>query len=161
MKIYTGSDHAGFSLKKKLLEKLAQLGQEPLDLGTDQEKSCDYPDFAHAVARKVLETPVTPVTSVTSVTSVTPGLLKTAGLLICGSGIGMSIAANRHAGIRAALCHDPLEARLCREHNDANILVLGARLIGEDMAFEILQVFLNTAFSGGRHINRIRKIELA
>ena len=155
MKIYTGSDHAGFSLKKKLLEKLAQLGQEPLDLGTDQEKSCDYPDFAHAVARKVLETPVTPVTPVT------PGLLKTAGLLICGSGIGMSIAANRHAGIRAALCHDPLEARLCREHNDANILVLGARLIGEDMAFEILQVFLNTAFSGGRHINRIRKIELA
>lgn len=141
MKIFAGSDHAGLPLKKKLVEKLSELDQEPIDLGTDQETSCDYPDFAHAVARKVTDNP------------------GTVGLLVCGSGIGMSIAANRHPGIRAALCHDPLDARLCREHNDANILVLGGRLIGEEMACEILLVFLNTAFSGGRHADRVRKIE--
>lgn len=141
MKIFTGSDHAGLSLKKKLLEKLPQMGHEPADLGTDREASCDYPDYAHAVATRVIENP------------------GSAGLLVCGSGIGMSIAANRHPGIRAALCRDPLEARLSREHNDANVLVLGGRLIGEEMAYEILRVFMTTAFSGGRHVDRIRKIE--
>ncbi len=141
MKVFAGSDHAGLPLKKKLLALLSQLGHDARDLGTHQETSCDYPDFAHAVAEQVLAEP------------------GTAGLLVCGSGIGMSIAANRHAGIRAALCHDPLEARLCREHNDANVLVLGGRLIGEEMAAEILRVFCATAFSGGRHAGRIKKIE--
>ncbi len=141
MKVFAGSDHAGLALKKKLLEQLAALGHTTEDLGTHAETSCDYPDFAHAVARRVTAEP------------------GTIGLLTCGSGIGMSIAANRHPGIRAALCHDPLEARLCREHNDANVLVLGGRLIGEEMAAEILRVFLATPFSGGRHAGRVRKIE--
>lgn len=141
MKVFAGSDHAGLPLKKKLLELLTAWGHQVEDLGTHTESSCDYPDFAHAVARRVVAEP------------------GTIGLLTCGSGIGMSIAANRHPGIRAALCHDPLEARLCREHNDANVLVMGGRLLGEEMAAEILRVFLATSFSGGRHVHRIRKIE--
>ncbi|RCK78703.1 MAG: Ribose 5-phosphate isomerase B [Candidatus Ozemobacter sibiricus] len=141
MKVFAGSDHAGLPLKKKLVELLTAWGHQVEDLGTHTEASCDYPDFAHAVARRVVAEP------------------GTIGLLTCGSGIGMSIAANRHPGIRAALCHDPLEARLCREHNDANVLVMGGRLLGEEMAAEILRVFLATSFSGGRHAPRIRKIE--
>ncbi len=141
MKIFAGSDHAGLALKKRLLDKLKELGYEVVDLGTDNEKSCDYPDYAHLVCEKVLSTP------------------DSKGLLTCGSGIGMSIAANRHPGIRAALCRDILEARLSRQHNDANILVLGGRLVGEEHAMECLEVFFKTPFSGGRHEKRIKKIE--
>lgn len=141
MKLYLGSDHAGLALKKRLGARLLELGHEVTDLGTESGTSCDYPDFAHAVAAKVATD------------------AESRGLLICGSGIGMSMAANRHPRIRAALCHQALEARLTREHNDANILVLGARIIGEDVALDILETFLRTPFSGGRHEQRVRKIE--
>lgn len=141
MKFYAGSDHAGFGLKQKLVQHLLQAGHDVEDLGTHSEASCDYADFAHPVCAAVLEHS------------------ETFGLLICGSGIGMSMAANRHAGIRAALCHHSLEARLTREHNDANVLVLGARIIGEDLAKDILDAFLRASFSGGRHQQRIKKIE--
>ena len=141
MKIFAGSDHAGFGLKKILLENLKKSGYEVFDLGTDNEHSCDYPDFAHLVSEKVLATP------------------GSMGLLTCGSGLGMSMAANRHPGIRAALCRDALEARLARQHNDANILVMGGRIVGEEHAIESAEVFYKTSFSGGRHENRVKKIE--
>lgn len=141
MKIYTGSDHAGLDLRKRLIERLNELGHTVVDLGTDRKESCDYADFAHAVAKRVLAEP------------------GSRGLLICGSGIGISIAANRHPGIRAALVHSALEARLSREHNDSNILALGARIIGEEPALDALNAFLSTEFSGGRHAARIKKIE--
>ena len=143
MKFYAGSDHAGFGLKQKLVQYLLQAGHDVEDLGTRSEASCDYADFAHPVCTAVLEHS------------------ETFGLLICGSGIGMSMAANRHAGIRAALCHHSLEARLTREHNDANVLVLGARIIGDDLAKDILDAFLRASFSGGRHQQRVKKIEIS
>ena len=141
MKIFAGSDHAGLTLRKRLIERLIELGHTVVDLGTDRTESCDYADYAHAVARAVTGDPAA------------------RGLLVCGSGIGMSIAANRHPGIRAALVHSALEARLSREHNDSNILVLGARIIGEAMALDALETFLATEFSGGRHAFRVKKIE--
>lgn len=142
MKIYAGSDHGGFLLKKTLIRRLVELGHEVVDLGTNSEKSCDYPDFAHAVAREILADP------------------GTMGILTCGSGIGISIAANRHAGIRAALCHNSLEATLARQHNDANVLVMGGRLVGEALAIDILEKFFSASFDGGRHQDRIEKIEI-
>lgn len=141
MKIYAGSDHGGFKLKATLIRKLQEMGHEVENLGTNSSDSCDYPDYAHAVARRVVED---------------AGSL---GLLICGSGIGISIAANRHAGIRAALCRSGLEAELARQHNDANILALGERITGEAMAIDILEKFLAAEFAGNRHIERVRKIE--
>lgn len=141
MKIIAGSDHAGLPLKKRLIERLRELGHDIDDVGTDSTASCDYPDFAHAMAKKILAEP------------------GTLGLLTCGSGIGMSIAANRHAGIRAALVQTALEARLAREHNDANVLVMGGRVIGEEHALDCLETFVKTPFSGGRHQQRVRKIE--
>lgn len=141
MKIFAGSDHAGLTLRKRLIERLIELGHTVVDLGTDRMESCDYADFAHAVARAVTADPAA------------------RGLLVCGSGIGMSIAANRHPGIRAALVQSGLEARLSREHNDSNILVLGARIIGEAVALDALETFLVTEFSGGRHTFRVKKIE--
>lgn len=142
MKFFLGSDHAGLRLKLILKQKLLEECHEAVDLGTHSEASCDYPDYAHAVAEKV---------------SSTPGCF---GLLVCGSGIGISIAANRHAGVRAALCHSSLEARLAREHNDANVLAMGARIIGEETALDILKAFVSSVFAGGRHENRVKKIEL-
>ncbi|HNV72340.1 MAG TPA: ribose 5-phosphate isomerase B [Candidatus Ozemobacteraceae bacterium] len=141
VKIFIGSDHAGFGLKNKLMAYLQQAGHEVSDLGTHAETSCDYADFAHPVCKGVL------------------AQVPSFGILICGSGIGMSMAANRHHGIRAALCHNSLEARLTREHNDANVLVLGARIIGEDLAKDILDTFLRGTFAGGRHQARVAKIE--
>lgn len=141
MKIFTGSDHAGLALRKRLIERLNELGHVVVDLGTDRSESCDYPDFAHAVARQVVADPAS------------------RGLLVCGSGIGMSIAANRHAGVRAALVQSALEARLARQHNDSNVLVLGARIIGDAVALDALDAFLSTEFSGGRHADRVKKIE--
>lgn len=142
MKVYAGSDHGGLSLKKILINRLVELGHQVEDLGTHSEASCDYPDFAHAVAERIVAE---------------PGSL---GILTCGSGIGISIAANRHHGIRAALCHNSLEAQLSRQHNDANVLVMGGRLIGDALAIDILEKFFSTSFDGGRHEGRIRKIEL-
>ena len=142
MKIYVGSDHGGLVLKKTLIRKLVELGHQVEDLGTNTDNSCDYPDFAHAVAQKILAEP------------------GSKGVLTCGSGIGISIAANRHPGIRAALCHNSLEATLARQHNDANILVMGGRLIGEAVAIDTLEKFFTTGFDGGRHQARIEKIEI-
>jgi len=142
MKIYAGSDHAGLALKQSLIKYLTQKGHEVTDLGTHVTDSCDYPDYAHAVAAKVLSDP------------------DSKGILTCGSGMGISIAANRHPGIRAALCHNSLEATLSRKHNNANILVLGGRIIGEVLAEDIADKFFSTDFEGGRHQNRIEKIEI-
>ena len=138
--IAIGSDHAGFALKTALVGELQALGYDPLDLGPASETSVDYPDFAYAVATAVA------------------GGRAVSGILVCGTGIGMSIAANRHSGIRAALCTDGLMARYSREHNDANILVLGSRIIGSEVALDCLRQFLATPFSGGRHTGRVAKL---
>lgn len=139
--IAIGSDHAGYDLKAKLAEELRSSGYEVLDMGTnDAANSVDYPDFGKAVAE-----------------AVTSGKAD-GGLVVCGTGIGISIAANRHPGVRAALCHDVTMARLCREHNDANVLALGARLIGEAVAKDCLETFLNTEFAGDRHVRRVEKL---
>jgi ribose 5-phosphate isomerase B len=139
--IAIGSDHAGFDLKVKLAEELRSTGYEVLDLGTsDATTSVDYPDFGKAVAEAVASGKAD------------------GGVVVCGTGIGISIAANRLSGIRAALCHDETSARLCREHNDANVLALGARLIGDVVAKDCLHAFLNTEFAGERHARRVKKL---
>lgn len=138
--IYIASDHAGFDLKSSIIPTLEASGATVIDLGTSAATNCNYPDFAHALCRKVLET-------------------GARGILICGTGIGMSIAANRHQGIRAALCTHEFHARACRQHNDANVLCLGARVTGEGLAAELAQLFLSTPFEGGRHQTRIDLIE--
>jgi ribose 5-phosphate isomerase B len=134
------NDHAGVALKQSLLAHITACGFTPLDLGTNNADSVDYPDYGHAVAN-----------------AVTDGRAQF-GIAICGSGIGISIAANRHAGIRAALCSSGLAAELSRQHNDANVLCLGARLIGDAEAKECVQRFLNTPFEGGRHAARVKKL---
>jgi ribose 5-phosphate isomerase B len=139
-KIAIASDHGGFDLKTQLKQELERLGFEALDLGTDGPASVDYPDFAVKMAQALKSGPAT------------------RGVLICGSGIGISIAANRHPHIRAALCHDHLTAYLARWHNDANVLCLGGRTTGVDVARDCLQVFLGTEFEGGRHQNRVAKL---
>jgi ribose 5-phosphate isomerase B len=134
-----GSDHAGFEYKEFLKEKAQDWGYTLIDCGTSSIESVDYPDYVPPVVKEVLK--------------------GATGVLICGSGIGMSIAANRFNGIRAALCSDGLGAKLAREHNDANILVLGERLIGKEEAASCLEAFLNTSFQGGRHARRVEKLE--
>ncbi len=138
--IALASDHAGFALKEVVKAELLSLGHRVLDLGTDGPASVDYPDFGKAAAEAVA------------------GGKASRGVIVCGTGIGISIAANRHPGVRAALCHDATSARLSREHNDANILALGARLIGDEVAKECVRVFLSTAFAGGRHVPRVAKL---
>lgn len=133
-------DHAGVSLKESLKEVLASLGYSVLDLGTHGTESVDYPDYADAVAGAIEN-----------------GKARW-GVLICGSGIGISIAANRHKHIRAALCTNGLTAKLSRQHNDANVLVLGARLVGIDVAKDCLMQFFGTEFEGGRHQRRVEKM---
>ncbi len=136
--IILGSDHAGFFLKSICLDHLRGKGCTCEDLGTDSGiTSCDYPIFAAKVCERVLET-------------------GGVGLLICGAGLGMSMAANRFSGIRAALCWNEFTARVSREHNNANVLCLGARVIGPGLALDILDVFLRTGFEGGRHQQRIQ-----
>ena len=134
------SDHAGFELKAVLKGELEGLGHQVLDLGTDGLDRVDYPDFGAAVGRAVSEG------------------RAPFGVIVCASGIGISIAANRYPGARAALCHDATAARLAREHNDANILSLGSRVIGSEVAKECLKVFLATEFAGGRHQGRVDKL---
>lgn len=139
--VYIASDHAGLSLKAKIADSLRKQKIEFEDLGPAKAASVDYPDFAQKVARKVLVHK------------------KACGILICGTGIGMAIAANRFAGIRAARCLSSTDARLAREHNNANVLTLGARQLSSAPAQQIVQKFLETKFAGGRHKRRIRKIE--
>ncbi len=139
--IAIASDHAGFALKAELRDWLGGLGHEVVDLGAHGLDSVDYPDYAAALAEAIREG------------------RAAQGVLICGSGIGISIAANRHAGVRAALCHDQTSARLAREHNDANVIALGARLVGTEVAKDCVATFLATAFEGGeRHARRIAKL---
>jgi len=138
--IALGADHAGYVLKEALKGWLINHGYQVLDLGTHSTESVDYPDYAGLVAESVADHKVE------------------RGLLICGTGVGMSIAANKVPGVRAALCADLYTARMSREHNDANVLVLGGRLMGADMASDILQAWLETAFAGGRHARRVEKI---
>lgn len=136
MRIAFGSDHAGASLKKELLEFVASLGHEVADMGGEEFRSSDYPRVAFAVA-----------------TAVASGQYER-GILVCGSGLGMSIAANKVQGIRAALCHECYSARMSREHNDANILCLGQRVVGSGLAREVVQTFLGTPFSQGENHRR-------
>ncbi len=140
MKVAIASDHGGFELKKSLKRHLDEKNIEYIDCGTDSEASCDYPDFAEKACTLVQRKEVT------------------YGVLICGTGIGMCIAANKMKGIRAALCGDTFSAHFTRAHNDANVLTLGARVIGPGLAEFILDEFLGTDFEGGRHARRIEKI---
>lgn len=142
MKIILGSDHAGFGLKEACKRFLEHAGVHQVhDAGVFGRDSSDYPAIAHKVARAVSRQEYD------------------RGILICGSGLGMSMAANRHRGVRAALCHDLYSARLSRLHNDANILAMGERVLGEGLALAILDVFLNTEFEGGRHKRRVDQMD--
>ncbi len=139
-KIYLGADSAGFELKEVLKDHITAAGHEVVDVGTDSAASCHYPIFAAAVARGVQKD---------------AGAL---GILVCGTGIGMSMAANKFRGIRAALCGDTFSARMTRLHNDANVLCLGARVIGAGLAKDIVDLFLAAEFEGGRHATRVDMI---
>ena len=142
MNIIIGSDHAGYDMKEQCRDFLEnKQGLDVIDVGVYNRDSSDYPDIAKKVA-----------------SSIANGEYER-GVLICGSGIGMSVAANRFKGVRAALCHNPYLARLSRQHNNANILVMGGRVIGPELAFEMLRVFLGTNFDGGRHQRRIDLID--
>lgn len=136
-----GSDHAGYALKQAVMKHLEERGIEYKDYGTYSEASCDYPDFAEAVSQAII------------------GGEAENGILICGTGIGISIAANRHKEIRAALCGDCFSAEATRLHNDANVLAMGARVVGEGLAFKIVDTFLDTPFSNGaNHVRRVGKL---
>jgi len=138
--IAVASDHAGFDLKEILKRDLQEAGLEVLDLGTHSTASVDYPDFGRAMAE-----------------TIAAGKVEK-GVIVCGTGIGISIAANRNPKVRAALVHDVTSARLTREHNDANVIAFGQRMIGTEVAREALKVFLKTPFEGGRHDNRVAKL---
>ncbi len=138
--IAVAADHAGYELKDRIADILKEAGYEVLDLGTNSAVRVDYPDYGCKLAEAMASG-------------------KAAyGVAVCGSGIGISIALNRNPAVRAALCGDLLSARLARQHNDANVLVMGSRLIGADVAFECVRIFLNTAFEGGRHADRVKKL---
>ena len=139
--IAIGSDHAGYALKQVIMEHLKERGEDYRDYGTYSEESCDYPDFAEAVSKAIID-----------------GEAEK-GILICGTGIGISIAANRHREIRAAVCGDCFSAEATRLHNDANVLAMGARVVGEGLAVKITDTFLDTPFSNGaNHVRRIGKM---
>ena len=138
--IAIASDHAGFEVKETLKKLLLETGHDVVDLGTDGPESVDYPDYADAVAKALADG------------------RAARGVLICGTGIGISIAANRHRHVRAARCCDATDARLAREHNDANVLVLGSRTSGPETARDCVRMFLDTGFAGGRHQPRVDKM---
>lgn len=140
MKIAIGSDHGGLRLKKEVIKHLEKKNIEVRDYGTYTEDSCDYPDFAEKVAEAVVAKEYD------------------YGILICGTGIGISISANKIPGIRAALCSDTFSAHATREHNNANILAMGERVLGTGLALDIVDAFLGSTFEGGRHENRVNKI---
>lgn len=142
MKVAIGSDHAGLEMKKEIINLLIDLGYEYIDYGTETPESVDYPDFGEKVS-----------------IDISLGKVER-GILICGTGIGMSIVANKFPHVRAALCNELFSAKMSRLHNDANILVLGGRIIGKDLAKEIVRTWMITPFEGGRHINRLKKIGL-
>ena len=141
MQIGLACDHGGFELKEELKAFLKSIGLEPVDLGTFNEESVDYPDYGILVAEKVSKRELEK------------------GILICGTGIGMSIVANKFRGVRAALANDLYSSRFSKEHTDANILVIGGRIVGRELAKEIVKVWLDTPFAGGRHKKRLDKIE--
>jgi len=143
MKISIGADHAGFSVKEKIREYLESKGYTTLDKGTYSEESVDYPEFGHAVGNSVQSGE------------------STKGIVVCGSGIGISMAANKVEGIRAALCTTPEHAQMSRLHNDANVLAIGARMTDYDVITDIVDTWLNTEFEGGRHSRRVNKIEVS
>ena len=139
-KITIGCDHAARELKLQVIEHLQARGIECIDVGTHTDDSCNYPDFAHALCKNIQD----------GVTEL--------GILICGTGIGMSMAANKHRGIRAAVCSDTFSARLTREHNDANVLCFGARVVGMGLAFDLVDNFIDADFEGGKHKTRVDMI---
>ena len=141
MKLAIGSDHGGFRLKEAIKTYLLVHDYEVTDFGTESEDSCEYPDFALPVAEAVAKGEYD------------------RGILICGTGIGIGIVANKVKGVRAALCHDTFSAEACRNHNDANILTMGERIVGEGLALKIVETFLNSDFEGGRHQRRVDKIK--
>ena len=138
-KIFISSDHAGFELKKNIIQKFSK-NQKIVDLGPSSSKSVDYPDYAHKLSKKVSSNS------------------RNLGILVCGSGTGMAISANKNKKIRAALCYSVKNTKLSRLHNNANIITLGARLINKNKAFNLIKVFLSTKFEGGRHLRRVKKI---
>lgn len=141
MKLAVACDHAGLELKAKVKEVLESEGHTVEDLGCYSHESCDYPEFAKKLCKGVLDRRFD------------------RGILVCGTGLGMSYTANRYKGIRAALCLNTYMAEMARAHNDANVLVLGARILDDDTAREIVRVWMNTPFEGGRHLRRIQKID--
>ncbi len=141
MKVFIGTDHAGFSIKQDVISMVKHYGCEVVDLGCESETSVDYPDFGHEVAKAVLANK------------------HSLGIVICGTGIGISISANKHKGIRAALCHDSFTACMARAHNDANILAFGQRVVGLGVIKQMIDAFINTPYEGGRHQRRVEKIE--
>ncbi len=141
MRIAVGSDHAGFHMKESLVSHLSDTGHEVVDCGTDSTDRVDYPDFGAAVGRAVRD-----------------GKAE-GGLCVCGSGIGIAMAANKIAGIRAATVHDATSARLSREHNDANVICIGERLTGPEVARDALDAWLGASFEGGRHAGRVQKLD--
>jgi ribose 5-phosphate isomerase B len=140
MKIAIASDHRGYVIKGKIVALIVELGHQPADLGTDSSDSVDYPDFGAKVARAVSEKSVD------------------RGILICGTGMGMCITANKFSGVRACTCHDDLTAEMSRRHNDANVLCLSADLLGDRLVNRMVEIWLKTEFEGGRHARRIEKI---
>jgi ribose 5-phosphate isomerase B len=140
MRIAVGSDHRGFPVKERILELLRRLDQEAIDIGTKDSESVDYPDFAAVVAQMVSKGEVD------------------RGILICGTGIGMCIVANKFPGVRAAPCHDDLSAEMSRRHNDLNVLCLSADMLGERLIDRMVEIWIKTEFEGGRHARRVEKI---
>ena len=138
-KIFISSDHAGFNLKKSIIQKFSKK-RKIIDLGPNSSQSVDYPDYAHKLSKKVSSNS------------------RNFGILVCGSGAGMAISANKNKKIRAALCYSIKNTKLSRLHNNANIITLGARLINKNKAFNLIKVFLSTKFEGGRHLRRVKKI---
>ena len=138
--ILIGSDHAGYPLKLQVIEHLKEIGYTPIDVGNDSLDSCDYPVFANRLCVGIKEGKA-PL-----------------GILICGTGVGMSLVANKHSGIRAACCSDTFSARLTRQHNDANVLCFGARVVGMGLAFDLVDNFLGAEYEGGKHAKRVNMI---
>lgn len=141
MKVFVASDHAGYKLKEAVKKEVENMGHDVTDIGTESESSCNYPEYARGVCIALVNGKAD------------------MGIAICGSGVGMSIAANRFKGIRAALCNDIYTAKYSRLHNDANLLSMGSRVVGEGLALEIVKTWINTPFEGGRHQERVCMID--
>ena len=139
-RVVLASDHAGFKLKESIKKFLLKKRKKILDLGTKNSKSVDYPDFAHLLSKKMGSS------------------RHQFGILVCGSGIGMDMAANKHKNVRAALCYDLKSTKLSRKHNNANVMTIGSRMIKKDKALKCVTAFINTSFDGGRHLRRVKKI---